>query len=179
MARYGIYQKLERSLIKSFCYICEGLVLVHRHFLKPRNVKCNSNCNFQMEILFSIISFFLLIALFALPILLFRKLRIKKLKFLYYIVIVLAITLIILIIMGWWSSKSTEILLSQNGYNFDAMNENDRYLNVPNDKIETVKNLEISMNGIGWTAKVIIFFPFFFLYSLFAYPVMVLINKRK
>ena len=38
MARHGIYQKLERSLIKSFVYICEGLVLVHRHFMKPRNV---------------------------------------------------------------------------------------------------------------------------------------------
>ena len=41
MARHGIYQKLERLLIKSFVYICEGLVLVHRHFMKPRNVKCN------------------------------------------------------------------------------------------------------------------------------------------
>ena len=30
-----------KVLIKSFCYICKGLVLVHRHFLKPRNVKCN------------------------------------------------------------------------------------------------------------------------------------------
>ena len=39
MARHGIYQKLERSLIESFVYICEGLVLVHRHFLKPRNVR--------------------------------------------------------------------------------------------------------------------------------------------
>ena len=38
MARLGIYQKLERSLIKSFCYICKGLVLVHRHFMKPRHV---------------------------------------------------------------------------------------------------------------------------------------------
>ena len=38
MARHGIYQKLERFLIKSFVYICEGLVLVHRHFMKPRNV---------------------------------------------------------------------------------------------------------------------------------------------
>jgi len=38
MARYRIYQKRERFLIKSFLYICEGLVLVHRHFLKPHNV---------------------------------------------------------------------------------------------------------------------------------------------
>ncbi len=37
MARLGIYQTLERFLIKSFVYICKGLVLVHRHFLKPRN----------------------------------------------------------------------------------------------------------------------------------------------
>jgi hypothetical protein len=35
MARHGIYQKLERSLIQSFVYICEGLVLVHHHFMKP------------------------------------------------------------------------------------------------------------------------------------------------
>ena len=41
MARQGIFQKLERSLIKSFVYICEGLVLVHRHFFKPRNVSNN------------------------------------------------------------------------------------------------------------------------------------------
>ena len=41
MARYGIYLKLERLLIKSFVYICKGLVLVHRHFMKPRNVVCN------------------------------------------------------------------------------------------------------------------------------------------
>ena len=41
MARQGIYQKLERSLIKSFVYICEGLVLVHRHFMKPQNVVYN------------------------------------------------------------------------------------------------------------------------------------------
>ena len=38
MARYGIYQKWKRYLIKSFSYICKGLVLVHRHFLKPRHV---------------------------------------------------------------------------------------------------------------------------------------------
>ena len=42
MARHGIYQKLERFLIKSFCYICKGLVLVHRHFMKPRHVASNN-----------------------------------------------------------------------------------------------------------------------------------------
>jgi len=37
MAWLGIYQKWERLLIKSFSYICKGLVLVHRHFMKPQN----------------------------------------------------------------------------------------------------------------------------------------------
>ena len=41
MARYGIYLKAEGFLIKSFGYICEGLVLVYRHFMKPQNVSCN------------------------------------------------------------------------------------------------------------------------------------------
>jgi len=40
MARYGIYLKAEGFLIKSFGYICEGLVLVYRHFMKPQNVTC-------------------------------------------------------------------------------------------------------------------------------------------
>ena len=41
MARYGIYLKAEGFLIKSFGYICEGLVLVYRHFMKPQNVGGN------------------------------------------------------------------------------------------------------------------------------------------
>ena len=45
MARHGIYQKWKRFLIKSFDYICEGLVLVHRHFMKPRNVSGNLTKN--------------------------------------------------------------------------------------------------------------------------------------
>ena len=38
MARHGIYQKLEWFLIKSFVYTCQGLVFLHRQFLKPQNV---------------------------------------------------------------------------------------------------------------------------------------------
>ena len=30
--------EIRKVLIKSFVYICEGLVLVHRHFMKPRHV---------------------------------------------------------------------------------------------------------------------------------------------
>ncbi|MCB6062364.1 hypothetical protein, partial [Flavobacterium psychrophilum] len=36
---------MERFLIKSFVYICKGLVLVHRHIMKPRNVGGKTNGN--------------------------------------------------------------------------------------------------------------------------------------
>jgi len=49
MAMHGIYQKLERLLIKSFVYICEGLVLVHRHFMKPRHVSDNYKTTLQIQ----------------------------------------------------------------------------------------------------------------------------------
>ena len=55
MARHGIYQKLERSLIKSFVYICEGLVLVHRHFMKPRHVVRNVKKKLKKHILNNLI----------------------------------------------------------------------------------------------------------------------------
>ena len=67
MARYGIYQKWKRYLIKSFSYICKGLVLVHRHFLKPRNVSkhfiaANNNKIFKMKnyllVLFVVLNLF-------------------------------------------------------------------------------------------------------------------------
>jgi hypothetical protein len=96
-----------------------------------------------MKILFSVISFLLFIALVISPILLFKKLTTTKFKLHIYFVLGIIITAIILLIMGWWSSKSTEILLFQNGYNFDAMNEQERYANVASKNLEHVKNLEL------------------------------------
>jgi hypothetical protein len=49
MARHGIYQKLERLLIKSFGYICKGLVLVHRHLAKPQNDSGQAKRHSQIE----------------------------------------------------------------------------------------------------------------------------------
>ena len=81
--------------------------------------------------------------------------------------------------MAWWSSKSTEILLSQNGYNFDAMNYEERFGNVAKENLEKVKNLEISKNGIGWPVKVMFIYPFYFVYMLLIFLVMNFISKRK
>ncbi len=132
-----------------------------------------------MEILISIISLLLLILLILSPIVLFKKLNITKFKFLSYIALGIIITVVIMLIIGWWSSKSTEIQLSQYGYNFDGMNEKERYLYISSQNIERVKSLEISINGIGWPAKVIIMYPFYFVYLLSVYFIMNLIRNRK
>ena len=91
----------------------------------------------------------------------------------------LIITFIIILITAWWSSESTEILLSKNGYNFDAMNYEERFENVKKENLEKVKTLEISKNGIGWPAKVMFIYPFYFVYLLLIYLVMNLISNRK
>ena len=132
-----------------------------------------------MEILFTVISFLLLFALGITPILLFKKLNVTKFKFLMFLGLGIVITAIILLIMGWWSSKSTEILLSQNGFNFDSMDEQERYANVAKENLEQVKNLENSRNGIGWPAKVIMIYPFYLAYILLVYLVMILTKKTK
>jgi hypothetical protein len=59
MAKHGIYLKSERFLIKSFGYICKGLVLAHRHFMKPRNVGCKQiTRKFKTTMKHSILLFF-------------------------------------------------------------------------------------------------------------------------
>jgi len=132
-----------------------------------------------MEILISIISFLILIILVIFPVVLFKKLNRSKFKFLSYLVLGIIITVTITLIMSWWSYKSTEILLSHYGYNFDAMSKDGRYLNVSMENIQNVKSLEISRNGIGWPAKVMIIYPFYFVYLLLVYLVMNLIRKDK
>ncbi len=132
-----------------------------------------------MEILFSIISFLLLILLIVSPIVIFKKLKQSNFKFLKYLTLGSIITFIIILIMAWWSSESTEILLSQNGYNFDAMNYEERFANVAKENLEKVKNLEISKNGIGWPAKIMFIYPFYFVYMLLVFLVMNFISKRK
>ncbi len=132
-----------------------------------------------MGIFFSIISFLLLIALLVFPIVLFKKIKASKFKFLIYFGAGTIISILFISILGWWSDKSTELLLSQNGFNFDAMNDSERYANVASENLDKVKSLEISKNGIGWPAKVMVIYPFYFVYILLFYLVMNLIKIRK
>jgi hypothetical protein len=135
-----------------------------------------------MEILTTIISFSLLIALLSSPILILiglKRRKIEKYKFLTYLTLGIIITSIITLTFGWWSDTSNELLLSYYGYDFDAMNENERFANVSTDNLERVKSLEISMMGIGWPLKTIITFAAYSPYLLIVYLVTYLIRKNQ
>ena len=135
-----------------------------------------------MEILIAIISFLLLIALIGSPIIILiglKRLKIEKYKFLTYLTLGVFITAIITLTFGWWSDSSNEILLSHYGYDFDAMNDTEKFTNVSVENLEKVKRLEVSMMGIGWPLKTIMTFSVYSPYLLLIYLVTFLIQKSK
>lgn len=135
-----------------------------------------------MEILITIVSFLLLIALITSPILILiglKRRKIEKYKFITYLTLGVFITSIITLAFGWWSDTSREILLSYYGYEFDSMNETERFANVSSENLDRVKSLEISMMGIGWPLKTIITFALYSPYLLFIYVVTYLIQKNQ
>ena len=130
-----------------------------------------------METLTTIISFFLLLILISTPILLF--VRIKKwyrlkFDFLTYLISGLIITAGIMWIFAWWADYSNILLLKHyNGYvyNPDSGGYQIEYDNVLPENLERVKSLEISVMGIGWPLKAIMFFVFYSPYLLIVYGV--------
>jgi hypothetical protein len=135
-----------------------------------------------MEILVTVTSFGLLIALIVSPIAILIGLRrraVKKYKFLVYLTFGIVITSIITLTFGWWSDTSNEMLLSHYGYNLDAMNDTERFANVSPENLERVKSIEISMMGIGWPLKAIITFAMYSPYILIVYLIAYLIQKTK
>lgn len=54
------------------------------------------------------------------------------------------------ILFAWWGDKSDMLLLEHYGYNYYAMNDEERYGNVNAENMEEVKQLETSTMGVGW-----------------------------
>jgi hypothetical protein len=72
-------------------------------------------------------------------------------------------------VLGWWGSFSNEFLLSHYGYDFDAMNDIERFKNVALENLDKVKELETNMLGIGWPFKAFMFFLIYSPYLLIVY----------
>ena len=124
-----------------------------------------------MEILLKIISFVLLVSLVIFPIFILKQLKKRKTKnvFILYLIISLLITFILILIIAWWSNFSNKLLLSHLGYDFEAMNDIQRFQNVASENLDKVKKLRIAMMGIGWPLKAFIFYPFYLPYLLIVY----------
>lgn len=116
-----------------------------------------------MEIIITTISFTLIIGLLLSPVfILWRLNRLNiRYKFIVYLTISIFITATITLTFGWWTDTSDIMLLEHYGYNFDAMNDTERFEKVSPDNMKRVKSLEMSIMGIGWTLKVIMSYVFY------------------
>lgn len=134
-----------------------------------------------MEILTTIVSFILLGGLIVSPFLILYGLnrRNAKYKFIAYLTIGIIITATITLTFAWWADTSNQILLSQYGYNFDAMNDTERFAMVTPENMKRVKSIEISMMGIGWPLKAFMAYVFYSPYLLIAYLIVYLVKRNK
>lgn len=134
-----------------------------------------------MEILTKTLSFSLLLAIMASPVLVLsglRKFNIKS-NFIVYLILSIAITSILTLLFGWWSDASNQMLLSHYGYDFEAMNDTERFGNVSAENMELVKRLEVNMMGIGWPLKAFISYIIYSPYLLIVYLISYLLKKYK
>ncbi len=76
---------------------------------------------------------------------------------------------ILIPLFAWWTYYSDLILLEHYGYNIDGMSETERYGKVASENIITVKELEISIMGIGWTLKAVFGYILYLPYLLICY----------
>ncbi|HEY0740458.1 MAG TPA: hypothetical protein VGD40_03315 [Chryseosolibacter sp.] len=135
-----------------------------------------------METVVTAVSFGLIIALILSPIAILIALRrfdVKRYKFLVYLTFGLIITSLITLTFGWWSDTGNEMLLDHYGYDFDAMNDTEKFANVSSENLERVKSLEISRMGIGWPIKVMMTLAMYSPYILIVYLVAYLIQKAR
>lgn len=75
----------------------------------------------------------------------------------YFLISVLSLAALSFV-LAWHSDYSNELQLSNYGYDFDAMNDTERFQNVTQKNIEKVKQLKISRMGISWPLKAILGF---------------------
>ncbi|OUL60836.1 hypothetical protein [Flavobacterium sp. AJR] len=124
-----------------------------------------------MEIIIKTITFISIITLIVLPILILNKIYKQNTKniFIIYLITSIITTFILVLIVGWWGSFSNEILLSYYGFDFDAMNDIERFKNVALENLEKVKELEKNTLGIGWPLKAFMFFLIYSPYLLIVY----------
>lgn len=132
-----------------------------------------------METLLTISNFLILGLILAVPILILIILKKKNVghTLIIYFPASLLILAILTLVLAWWLHASDLILLKHYGYNIDGINEAGFYRNVSPENMDKVKNLEISIMGIGWPAKAIFGYITFVPYLIFVYIGKIIVDK--
>lgn len=118
--------------------------------------------------LFSIL-FFLFILICPFLSLYFRSQMNHKYRTLLYVIISLILGVVFVFIFSWWNDYSNKLLMTFYGYNFDSMNDYEKYLNVKKENRDNVIQIEKTLMGIGWPLKAGIMYMFYLLYFFLIY----------
>jgi hypothetical protein len=134
-----------------------------------------------MEILVKIVSLGLLAGLILAPVLILVKLNRLNIsyRFVAFLTLTLIITSILTFLFAWWVDTSNEILLSHYGYDFDGLNDAERFQDVSEENNERVKQLETDRMGIGWPLKAFMTYMVYSPYLLVVYLIGYLIGKYR
>jgi len=135
-----------------------------------------------METLKLAISYILLLGMILIPILTFIQIKKgdrNKNDFMNYLVVGFLTTSVIILIGAWWGDYSTKLLMSHYGFDFEAMNDSDRYKNVLLKNLERVKKLRSDHLGVGWPFKAILGLVVYSPYLLIVYFGGSLIRRMK
>lgn len=118
--------------------------------------------------LFSILFFLFILICPFLP-LYFRSQMNHKYRILLYVIIGLILGVVFVFIFSWWNDYSNKLLMTFYGYNFDSMNDYEKYLNVKKENRDNVIQIEKTLMGIGWPLKAGIMYIFYLLYFFLIY----------
>ncbi len=126
-----------------------------------------------MNLLVKSISILLFLALLFTPFL-FAKYgknqnSIQFFKFLIYAIICSGV---LAILVAWWNHYSNLLLLQHYGYDTTAMSEAEQYKNVALHNLKKIQTLKISRDGIGWSVKLAMGFPWLVLYNMIVFGIM-------
>ena len=114
-----------------------------------------------MEYLINFINLLLILILIYIPFVIYKREKKEISTFLKRFLQIYFFSSFLIIIFSWWYDKSNQILLNYYGYNYNALNQLERFSNVLPNNIERVKEIELNSSGIGWTLKAI-FMIFFY-----------------
>ena len=135
-----------------------------------------------MNVIFGILNIIILISILGSPYFVSKKVEkvLSKNRIFTSIVISIFIVVFLSFVFAWWTDYSNILLMKYYGYDFGIMgNEIDRLKNVDPKNIETVKQLKISIMGIGWPLKAIFGLVLLIPFSILTPTVYFLVKRKR